>query len=375
MNLNDIRKEIDAIDSQLIDLIGQRMECSRSVAEYKKQNGMAVFDPVREAAVLERVAERGGVHGDALKQIWATLMEQSRVLQYPYVDSKDIRQFAAAKTCDDVKVIACQGIDGAYSALVGRRLYPNAQILFFDTWAQVCDAVSSEKAEFGILPVENSWAGSVHEVYDLLIGGNFCIAQSANVHIRHNLIGLQDAKPEQIKRVVSHPQALRQCGDFIDRYGMDQIESSNTAVAVKSLADDPRADTAAIGSADAAKIYGLSVIQSSIASSKTNTTRFVAISKQAQRSPDADKISTVFSAPHTAGSLYRVLAHFAATGMSLTKLESRPIHDSSFEYRFYADLSGSLDDPKVTGVLATLSVELPEFLLLGNYPERTIELD
>ena len=375
MNLNEIRGKIDSIDSQLIELISERMECSRQVAEYKKENGMAVFDPVREAAILERVAERGGIHGDALKQIWATLMEQSRVLQYPYVDSKAIRQFADAKDCAKVKVIACQGIDGAYSALVGRRLYPNAQILFFDSWAQVCEAVASDKAEFGILPVENSWAGSVHEVYDLLIGGNFCIAQSANVHIRHNLIGLHNSKPEQIKQVVSHPQALRQCGDFIDRYGVDPIESSNTAVAVKSVAESGRSDVAAIGSADAARIYGLSVIESAIASSSTNTTRFVAISKQAQRSPDADKISTVFSAEHTAGSLYRILAHFASTGMSLTKLESRPIHNSSFEYRFYADLSGNLDDPKVAGVLATLSVELPEFLLLGNYPERTIELD
>ncbi len=375
MNLSDIRKDIDTIDSQLIDLICRRMDCSRRVAEYKKENGMAVFDPVREAAILERVAERGGAQGEALKQIWATLMEQSRVLQYPYVDSKAIRQFSPAKECSSVKRIACQGIDGAYSALVGRKLYPNAEILFCDSWAQVCDAVASDKVEFGILPVENSWAGSVHEVYDLLISGKFCIAQAANAHISHNLIGVAGTTPEQVKTVVSHPQALRQCADFTERYGMTQKESSNTAVAVKSVAELNRPDTAAIGSADAAEIYGLTVLEGSIASSKTNTTRFVAISKQAQRSDGADKISTVFSAPHTAGSLYSILAHFAATGMSLTKLESRPIPNSDFEYRFYADLSGNLDDPKVSGVLATLSDLLPEFLLLGNYAEITLELE
>lgn len=375
MNLNDIRKDIDDIDAQLTDLICRRMECSRRVAEYKKENGMAVFDPVREAAVLDKVARRGGEHAQALRQIWETLMEQSRVLQYPYVDSRSIRRFAPAKDNASVERIACQGMEGAYSALVGRKLYPNAQICFFDTWAQVCRAVADDEVEFGILPVENSWAGSVHEVYDLLIGGNFCIAQAADAHIRHNLIGLPGTRPEQIRRVISHPQALRQCAEYLERYGMDPVESTNTATAVHSVACAARADTAAIGSADAAEQYGLSVIQSGIASSKNNTTRFVSICRQAQRSAGANKISTVFSAAHVSGSLYRVLAHFAATGMNLTKLESRPIPNSSFEYRFYADLSGSLDDARVAGVLATLATELPEFMLLGNYRECAVELN
>ena len=377
MNLDEIRKDIDAIDKQLVELIIKRMDCSRRVAEFKREKGLPVLDASREAKILDKVAKLGGQHGDAMRMIYASIMEQSKALQYPFVDNKAVREFAPLKSHLEVKSIACQGIAGAYSSLAGATLYPNAEITYCDTFADVCRLVSEGKVEYGILPVENSWAGSVHEVYDLLINGRFLIAESIDAKIRHNLIGCEDAQIGDIKRVLSHPQALRQCADTIEGIGAIPTECSNTAVAVKSVADTKDKTLAAIGSAEAAKKYGLKILKSNIASSAFNTTRFVSISSVAQRCSEADKISIVFTVTghDKPGTLLNVLAHFASCKMSLTKIESRPIKNSQFEYVFYADFSGNLDDSRVAGVLATLANELPDFVLLGNYREGMTELE
>ncbi len=377
MNLEDIRKDIDQIDKQLVELILKRMDCSRRVAQYKKDNDLPVLDASREAAILDKVAEMGGEHGDAMRMIYSAIMEQSKALQYPFVENKSVREFAPLKPHLKVKSIACQGIAGAYSGLAGATLYPNAEITYCESFAEVCRLVKEGKVEYGVLPVENSWAGSVHEVYDLLISGKFLIAESIDAVIHHNLIGCKGAKISDIKRVVSHPQALRQCAETVEGIGATPTECSNTAVAVKLVADGMDKSVGAIGSAQAAKIYGLEIIKSNIASSSFNTTRFISISSVAQRCDDADKISIVFtvSGHDKAGSLLTVLEHFASCNMSLTKIESRPIKNSQFEYVFYADFNGNLKEPKVAGVLATLAEELPEFVLLGNYREGLTQFE
>ncbi len=377
MNLNEIREQIDGIDRKLVELIKERMECSRKVAEFKRTNNMAVFDSARESLIFDKVAELGGEHGDAMRMIYASIMEQSKALQYPYIDNKSVREFQSLKEHSLVKSIACQGVAGAYSSLAGAVLYPNAEITYCATFADVCDLVKQGKVEYGILPVENSWAGSVHEVYDLLINGRFLIAESIDAHIKHNLIGHEDAEISDIKRVLSHPQALRQCSEAIEKLGCETVECSNTAVAVSAVAKSSDRSAAAIGSAAAAKLNGLKILKSNIASSAVNTTRFVSISNVAQRCEDADKISIVFSVSgyDKPGTLLSVLAHFASCGMSLSKIESRPLKGSRFEYVFYADFCANLDDSRTAGVLATLATELPDFVLLGNYREGCTELD
>ncbi len=377
LKLDQIRQDIDSIDRQLVELILKRMDCSRRVAEYKKENKMPVLDSAREAEILDKVARLAGEQGESIRMIFASIMKQSKALQYPFVDNQSVREFVPVKPHGEVKSIACQGVAGAYSGLAGATLYPNADITYCDTFADVCRLVSEGKVEYGILPVENSWAGSVHEVYDLLINRRLLIAESIDAEIGHNLICCPGAELKDIKQVLSHPQALRQCADTLEQLNLEPIECSNTAVAVKTVAERKDKSLAAIGSAEAARMWGLDIIKSSIASSAANTTRFVSISSVAQRCEKADKISIVFtvSGHDKPGSLLSVLTHFAACSMSLSKIESRPIKNSRFEYVFYADFSGNLDDSKVAGVLATLAQELPDFVLLGNYCEGTTKIN
>ncbi len=214
MNLDEIRVEIDSIDKQIVELLCKRMDMSKRVAEYKIKVGKKVFDGVREKAVLDKVDALGGEYGRATRLIYDTIMEQSRALQYPLVGGS-LNLQSEALDPDSVKKIACQGVAGAYSANAGAKLYKNAEIIYCPTFADVCDAVEKGDAELGILPVENSWAGSVHEVFDLIFERKFYIAAAADAHISHNLIGHKDAELCDIERVFSHEQALRQCGDFI----------------------------------------------------------------------------------------------------------------------------------------------------------------
>ena len=377
MNLSDIRKDIDRIDSEMLRLIAERMECSKRVAEYKRENGMAVFDAVREKQILDSLSDRAGEYGKAVRMIYSTIMEQSKALQYPQVENAAVREFEPLTPHEKVKKIACQGVAGAYSSLVGRELYPNAEITYCASFSDVCALVRDGKVEYGILPVENSWAGSVHEVYDLLINGRFLIAECIDAHIKHNLIGTQDADICDVKRVLSHPQALRQCADIIEQIGAEPTECTNTAVAVQTVGRLADKTVAAIGSAAAAKQYGLKILKPSIATSDNNTTRFISISSFAQRGENADKISIVFSVDgaRESGALLYIMERFASCDMSITKLESRPLKGSKFEYVFYIDLIGNLDNGKVAGVLATLASDLPDFVLLGNYHEGQTELE
>lgn len=375
MNLDKIRKEIDSIDKSLCELINKRMDLSKEVAEYKIENNMPVFDRVRENAILDKVANESEEYADQLKKIYSSIMEQSKSIQYSMIGGNIRDNFVAAPSPDEVKTVACQGVEGAYSHLTALALYKNADVLFYDTWKEVCNAVKKGEAEYGILPVENSWAGSVHEVYDLLINGDFYISLCADARICHNLIGLKGAKKEDITTVLSHPQALAQCSDYLKQNGYVKEQMANTAMAVKKVSEIKDIHNAAIGSKYSAQIYSLDILDSSIASSKNNTTRFVSISNKPQIMEKTDKISVVLSLDNKSGTLYNLLARFASCNMNLTKLESRPTKQKQFEYIFYIDFEGNLHDKKTLGVLTTVESDLPYFKLLGNYPEFNITLE
>ena len=374
MNLDEIRVDIDKIDKDIVELIKKRMNLSLSVAEYKINNGKKVFDAEREKAILDKVDNLGGEFGRAARLIYSTIMEQSRALQYPLVNSElGIKQESLDP--DSVKKVACQGVKGAYSYATAKQIYKNAEIIFCERFCDVFDAIERGDAEIGVVPVENSWAGSVHEVYDLLIDRKFYIANAVDARISHNLIGTKDAEIGDVIQALSHEQALRQCAEFLDKNGIEPVGCLNTAIGVKKAAETNNKQVGAIGSTAAANEFGMKILAQNIASSDCNVTRFVSVSNKFYTSEKADKISIVFSIPHKPGALYSVFSRFAAAGLNMSKIESRPIKNHNFEYLFYVDLIGKLISKDTLCTINSLSEELDEFTLMGNYEEKAIKID
>ena len=248
-------------------------------------------------------------------------------------------------------------------------MFPVSPIIFHKQFEDVFEAVNQNKARYGIIPVENSTAGSVHESYDLIMKYKFFIVGAYDLRVDHCLCAKPDVEFENIDDVYSHPQALSQCNIFLKHFDFTGINFSNTAAAAKFVAESDKNNIAAICSESAAKKYGLRIIRKGIQNVTNNTTRFIVISKELVIDDDAEKISLIFSAPHRTGSLYRVLGRFSMTGLNLTKLESRPVANGKFDYYFYVDILGSVRDEQTLDLLCALSDELPEFSFLGNYYE------
>ena len=265
--------------------------------------------------------------------------------------------------------IACQGVEGAYSGIAGETLFPNTEIKFYKQFENVFEAVNKGKARFGIIPVENSTAGSVHESYDLIMKYRFFVVGACDLKIEHCLCAKEGTKFEKIDEVYSHPQALSQCNIFLKSFDFTGVNFTNTAAAAKYVAESKKNNIGAICSVSAAKKYGLKILRRGIQNIVNNTTRFIVISKELVIDSAADKISLIFSAPHTTGSLYRVLGRFSMTGLNLTKLESRPMANGKFDYFFYADVLGNVYDEATLDLLCALSDELDEFTFLGNFHE------
>lgn len=375
MELTEIRDEIDKIDNQLIPLLTQRMELSKQVAQYKIQRNMPVLNVERENQILENVEEKGGEQGAALKSVFATIMEASRALQHKLIGGGAQLRSSITNAIHNESLtangmpIACQGVDGAYSGKAGKAMFPDSPIIFHKQFEDVFEAVNQGKARFGIIPVENSTAGSVHESYDLLMKYRFYIIGAYDLKISHCLCAKPSSDYKDIENVYSHPQALSQCNIFLKNFDFTGINFNNTAAAAKFVSESDKANIAAICSEDAAKKYGLKILKKDIQNVTNNTTRFIVISKELVIDDDASKISLIFSAPHRTGSLYRVLGRFSMAGLNLTKLESRPVANGKFDYYFYVDIMGSVYDESTVDLLCALSDELPEFTFLGNYYE------
>ena len=375
MDLSEIRKNIDTVDAQLIQLIKQRMDCAKAVAEYKKATNTPILNVKREQEILDKVQQEGGEYGDIAKQLFSNLIELSRGLQHDIIGSgKEIRDMISnAKSQIDESentTIALQGIKGANSDEAANRLFPNCNKKFYKSFAKVFEAVNNGEATYGVLPVENSCAGSVSDVYDLILQYRFFIVRSINLPIDHCLCALKQSELSDIEQVWSHPHGLAQCTDFIAEYNLSTVSSPNTAIAARSIANEKRLNCAAICSKKAAEEYGLKVLAEGIQNNKENSTRFIVISKELIIPENSDKVSLCLFLPHEKSALYNVLGRFGANGLSLTKIESRPMAGLNFQYLFYLDFSGNVHSDKVTNLLCELSEELPEFSLLGNYKEE-----
>ena len=377
MDLLELRKEIDRIDDQLIPLLMARMDVSEQVAKYKVERGIPVLNEERERQILDDVAGKCGDRGETIKTVFAATMDASRALQHKMMDGgADLRKEITEDLQDGPiavapgECIACAGVEGAYASIAGARLFPGVPIKYYKYFENVFEAVDKGEARYGIIPVENSTAGSVHESYDLIMKYRFFMVGARDEKIEHCLAAHPDTRYEDVESIYSHHQALTQCSNFIENFGFTGITYSNTAAAAKYVAQSDRRDIAAICSPTAAKKYGLQVMKREIQNISNNRTRFVVISKDMQISSDADKISLIFRVPHTTGSLYRVLGRFSMAGLNLTKIESRPMGNGEFSYFFYVDIMGSVRRDVTLDLLCALSDELPGFKFLGNFREQ-----
>lgn len=385
MTLDEIRKRIDAIDEQLLPLFIQRMKCAQDVAKAKRKLDLPIFNEQRENEILDRVASGAEEFAPEAKMLYTTLMALNRSRQHKLLNSgTDIRgkitdalnKETSLQEVSAGKKIAFQGVPGSFSHAAATLLFPDCCVYPYESFRDVFEALEKGDADFGLLPVENSSAGSVVEVYDLMLGYQFSIVGSTTLHVHHCLAAPQGVALEDIRTVYSHPQALAQCSDMITAHNWKPIQHSNTAVAAKMLAkmdkENGVADAAAICSAIAAKMYGLNILQEDIQNNNQNRTRFAALSKEMIIPKNAEKISLCFRLPHSTGSLYSVLARFAMNGLNLTKIESRPLKEGNngdFEYDFYLDFTGNVHNADTLDLLCALSQELPKFSFLGNYVE------
>lgn len=378
MDLQEIRTQIDGIDDELVRLFERRMALAGDVAAYKREQGLPVSDRTREREIVSRVTQGMDEQNAAYtKVLFSTLFDlsrsaQDRALQGPSALTDAIRAAAenTPREFPSGATVAVQGREGAYSSFACDRLFQRPSIMYFSTFESVFQAVEKGFCRYGILPIENSLYGSVTEVYDLMSKYNFHIARSVRIKIDHALLAKKGTALSDIREIVSHEQALGQCADFIKSLGDVRVTvCSNTAEAARAAAESGRNDIAALASPDCASLYGLSVLKTSVQNSDNNHTRFICISKDIEVYPGANRISLMLTLPHRPGSLYRMMARFAALGLNLTKLESRPIEGLDFEFMFYFDIEADVCAAPVLGLLGDLDRAPETFNFLGAYSE------
>ena len=378
MDLNELRNEINAIDDEILKLFLRRMETAGQVADYKKAHGLPVYQPQREREILKKAADQAGPDmGGYARVLFSMLMELSKSSQHRR-NKKELdlhRQIAQAientpNLFPQAPMVACQGVEGANSQIACEKIFQNPFILYFKSFESVFSAIEQGLCQYGILPIENSTAGSVKKVYDLMIRHNFSIVRTFRLKVDHNLLALPGADLLNIREIYSHEQALSQCSAFLEKLpGVKIIAVENTAVAAQMVAESGRTDIAAISSRSCAELYGLVNLAPSIQDKDNNRTRFICISKNLEIYPGADKTSIMMILPHKPGSLYRVLARLYALGINVTKLESRPLPDRDFEFSFYFDLDTSIYSEEFIQLMCELDDLCEEFKYLGSYSE------
>ena len=379
MDLSDVRVKIDAIDSQLLDLFGQRMELARDVAAVKRETGKAIFDPARERAKLADVASRApeGLQHQSIA-LFSLLMsmnkaEQLRILNGDRTDSRSAAMRASFKPLEEafptVASVCCQGVEGAYSQIAACKLFHVPTITFAPTFEGVFEAVKSGSCQFGVLPIENSTAGSVNAVYDLLGRYQFSIVRSLRLKIEHNLLVKPGVTLEDIREVVSHNQALSQCAGYLGKLGVATTVCENTARAAEIVAASDRTDLAALSSISCASLYGLDALARNVQDSDNNYTRFVVITREPAIYPGADRSSIQLTLTSEPGALYRVLERIYALNIDLVKLESRPVPGSDFEFTFYFDLACPATSEAFATLLDSLDDVCSTFTYFGSYTE------
>lgn len=377
--LIQLRDKIDEIDSQLLPLFIERMKVCGHVAEYKRRVGKPIFDAEREKAVLENKVKKTSEMKNEVHDFFNSIMTISRVRQSKILSDSENRIHSAdlLKKSEPIKEnpkVVYFGSEGAYSEEAAIGFFgENCDRFYASRFEDAYTALNEEKADYAVLPIENSSTGTISEVIDLLVKYGLYIVGEIYVPIRHCLMGIKGSSLSDIKTVYSHEQAFLQCSNFLNSLsGVTHEEYYSTALSARMVADSGDPSKAAIAARRSARLYGLEILAEDINNSNGNTTRFAVISKAPRIDSNCDKISVMFTLKHESGELARVLDAFARGGLNLMKLESRPIADRTvngkpFEYRFYADYTGCLSDDEVRSITDAAVEETQDFRILGNY--------
>ncbi len=376
MNLDELRSGIDEVDRELLRLFLRRMQLVQEVASYKSAHNLPIYQPKREEALLEHIGQLAGErYSTPARMLFAAIMDISKALQHHEAENKGELSALLAKAAacpepiESQAAVACQGVRGAYSYLAAAHLVQDPERICYDRFSDVCDAVRGGDCRYGVLPLENSSAGSVGEVYDLLSRGGLYIIKSYDLRVTHCLLGIPGARAEEVRMVYSHPQALSQCSEFFSRNRqIDAVPCTNTAVAAQEVARQQDPARAALAHEECAALYGLNILQAGVQNNDNNQTRFILVSKTPAVYPDAHRIALMLRTAHTPGSLYRVMSRFAAQGLNITKIESRPIPEQPFEFMFFFEFDGNVAATEVRTLLQSLDNESGTFCFLGNYP-------
>lgn len=375
IDLQELRNEIDKVDRQIVELFERRMEICEQVAEYKIETGKKVFDKEREdskIAALKALA-RNDFNSHGIEELFLQIMSMSRKLQYQLLTRKGVvgrLPFSEIDRLekDNIRVVF-QGVEGAYSQMA-MKTYFGEHINSFHVkqWRDALDAIAEGMADFAVLPIENSTAGFVSEIYDLLMKYDDYIVGEQVIRIEHKLLGIPGTSLKDIRTVYSHEQGLMQCDEYLSCHrNWKQVAVENTAGAAKRVAEEGDKTQAAIASAYAGKSFGLEVLEEGICANGGNSTRFIIVSNQRIFEKNAKKISICFEAPHRSGALYSILSHLIYNNINMSKIESRPIPGRNWEYRFFVDFEGNLNDSGVKNALRGITEEAVNMKILGNY--------
>lgn len=380
MELNEIRKNIDGIDDELVRLFARRMALCGDVAHAKQQTGKPIRDHAREREILNRLtAQAGDDCAPYVRALYSHIFDLSRSYQSAVWQRQsplagkiaEALQNTEGKRLPDHALVACQGTEGAYAQQACEKLFAYPDILYFDSFEGVFSAVEKGMCRYGILPIENSTAGSVTQVYDLMEKHHFYIVGAQKLRIDHRLLRKDGASKAPITEVVSHEQALRQCSRFLDAHPEIKVTvMENTAKAAEFVAESPRDDLAAIASRACADLYGLDIVNDDISNAFNNYTRFICISRRLEIYPQARRVSLMLNLAHEPGALNNVVSRLAIAGVNLVKLESRPLPDREFEFRFFFDMTASVADPDIVRLLGELEGHCDKFTFLGCYDEQ-----
>lgn len=374
-DLLQLRNEIDEIDNEIVALYEKRMKIAEGVARFKIETGKKVFDREREVSKLNTLSTKASSDFTRVGviELFEHIMAVSRKKQYQLLTESGLVETPELETVENFEIpnarIVFQGVEGAYSQQAMTEYFgKDCDSFHVETWKDAMEAIQNGAADFAVLPIENSSAGIVSENYDLLVEYDNYIVGEQVIQIKHALLGRPEAEVSDITTVYSHPQALMQCGEYLYEHGeWEKISLKNTAVAAKKVMDDGDKTHAAIASHLTAQIYGLKVLDENISNSENNATRFIIVTNKKICSKTANKVSICFEIAHESGSLYHMLSHFIYNNINMTNIQSRPIKGKNWEYRFFVDFEGRLEDTGVVNALRGIKEEATSLKILGTY--------
>ena len=362
--LEKARKIINEVDAEMARLFEKRMQASEMVASYKKEHALPILDTSRENEIISKNASF--IENQAVREYYVQFLKETMAISRSY----------QSRLNEGIKV-AYSGVPGAYAYIATKKLFPEGNPVSYSDFASAYNAVESGECDACVLPIENSYAGDVGTVMDLIFSGSLYVNQVIDLEIVHNLMGVEGATLDSIKSVVSHPQALSQCAEFIEKHGYESEPFSNTAAAAQFVKEKADTSIGAIASDETAKIFGLKIIENAVNTSRNNTTRFAVFSRAQNNVKSQGKMNNhfilTFTVKNEAGALAKTLDIIGAHGFNMRNLRSRPMKELLWSYYFYIEADGSIDTAEGKEMLRALGATTDRLRLAGTYQTRDIK--